>query len=255
MDFLLRMDCSMVFSIKLKAKSALVSFLIASLACLILASIVKLIWYPGPLFWADGGIQGLKVIFIIELVLGPLLTAYLVRDTKSVRKRTLDLGLVAILQIGALVFGAHLMFIERPVAISYYDGKFSTISASIVELQNNGLSSLNSFGKNFPVWVYPELNASDAQQASVFFDGKYETPVAMNHRVEYFTPAKEKWDDIKFGTSNEIKFLLRQNQKRYTSDVHKMHSPKNVVVIQGRYDTLLANVDDNFNFLGSTLSN
>ena len=59
-------------------KAFLIHFGISLIVFIVLAAIMRLVWYPGDLFWMDGGWQGMQLIAPIDLVLGPALTLSLI---------------------------------------------------------------------------------------------------------------------------------------------------------------------------------
>jgi len=201
------------------------------LACLAFALTTQHFWYPGPLFWADGGIQGLTLIAIVELILGPVLTAYLLAPNKKASKLKLDLACVVALQLTAFSIGGYIVYSQRPVAVAYFNGSFHTVSASALHPQEKTLKMLERFGDHLPVWIYPETGAiSDSQSSAIF-------------------PAKDRWDDIKLGTSEALNTLARANKEGYLRSIREIHYKRNIIVLEGRYKTTLANVDSNFEFL------
>ena len=84
-------------------------------------------WFPGELFFLDGGWQGLKLVAMVDLVLGPLLTLLLYKPGKP--KLALDLSMIALIQVAALGYGFVTTHEQRTVALVYADGVFNTLSA------------------------------------------------------------------------------------------------------------------------------
>lgn len=104
------------------------------LSILIFSTLVMMMvvwWFPGELFFLDGGWQGLKIVALIDLVLGPALTLLLYKPNKP--KLLLDMSLVAGIQIAALVYGFYTTHQQRTVAVVYADRNFTTLSANAVE--------------------------------------------------------------------------------------------------------------------------
>lgn len=101
-----------------------------ALSILIFSSLVAMMviwWFPGKLFFLDGGWQGLKIVALIDLVLGPALTLLLYKPQKP--KLLLDMSLIAGFQIAALAYGFYATHQQRTVALVYADNTFSTLSA------------------------------------------------------------------------------------------------------------------------------
>src|SRR5210317_459647 len=86
-------------------------------------------WYPSPYFTASGGWQGLKIVVLVDLVLGPLLTFIVFNKKKSRLELTIDLSLIVGLQLAALVWGIVTVYQQRPLAIVFWDDRFYTVPA------------------------------------------------------------------------------------------------------------------------------
>ncbi|MFK7892019.1 MAG: hypothetical protein AB8B63_14485 [Granulosicoccus sp.] len=115
----------------------LVSSLLAFSA---LVAMMMLFWFPGELFFLDGGLEGLKLVAMVDLVLGPALTLVLYKPDKP--RLVFDLSVIAAIQLGALAYGFHTMHAQRTVAIVYAENRFMTLSANDHENANHELVSL-----------------------------------------------------------------------------------------------------------------
>ncbi len=93
----------------------------------LLVIIMLLYWFPGELFFLDGGWQGLKLVAMIDVVLGPALTLILYKPGKP--KLLLDMSMIALLQVAALGYGFYTTYQQRTVAIVYAERGFNTLSA------------------------------------------------------------------------------------------------------------------------------
>jgi hypothetical protein len=102
--------------LKSKFKAAGIHLGISSIIFLVLAYVIIFRWYPWPYFTADGGWQGIRIIALIDLVLGPLLTLIIFNPAKSLREIRFDLGAIGLLQISALVWGIYTVHSERTAA-------------------------------------------------------------------------------------------------------------------------------------------
>lgn len=101
-----------------------------ALSLLIFSSLVfmmALYWFPGELFFIDGGWQGLKLVAMVDLVLGPALTLLLYKPGKP--KLVLDMSLIAVIQIAALGYGFVTTYQQRTVALVFAERGFNTVSA------------------------------------------------------------------------------------------------------------------------------
>ena len=75
-------------------------------------------WYPQPYFSIDGGWQGVRIIALVDLVLGPLITFLIFDLRKSRREIIFDLLTIAIIQFSALGYGVYVTHSQRPVAVA-----------------------------------------------------------------------------------------------------------------------------------------
>lgn len=69
------------------------------------------LWYPNGLYLA-GAVQGLIILILVDVVLGPVLT-FIVYD-ESKKELKYDLGMIVALQLGCLAYGATQIINERP---------------------------------------------------------------------------------------------------------------------------------------------
>src|SRR3954452_13602215 len=108
----------------------LISILIASVVLTLMLGL----WYPGPLFEAMGG-EGLVFLLVgVDVVLGPLITLIVFKAGK--RGLKLDLAIIGLVQLAALLYGAHIMFIARPAFIAFVKDQFQVASAAQIDPEN-----------------------------------------------------------------------------------------------------------------------
>ncbi|MCZ6669385.1 MAG: hypothetical protein O6932_12040, partial [Gammaproteobacteria bacterium] len=79
-------------SIVTKLKASSIHFSLSLIIFFILAYQIYYNWYPVPYFSVDGGWQGIRLIALVDLVLGPLLTFLIFDLTKSRRAIIFDLS-------------------------------------------------------------------------------------------------------------------------------------------------------------------
>lgn len=91
-----------------------------------LAALMLALWYPQPYFLHDGGWQVLRLILLVDVVLGPLLTLIVFDRAKKSLAR--DLAVIALTQVAALAYGATVMVQYRPAFVAELDGVFYTVT-------------------------------------------------------------------------------------------------------------------------------
>lgn len=104
------------------------------LSVLIAATLVVLVlamWYPAPYFAAMGGATLLRLLIGVDVILGPLITV-IIFDTRKPGLKW-DLAAVGVLQFGALLYGAWVMFDARPVYTVFTGDRFEVVPANSVD--------------------------------------------------------------------------------------------------------------------------
>lgn len=89
-----------------------------------------LVWYPPPLFQADGGSRLLRTILIVDVVLGPLLTLVVFKSGKKGLK--FDLWAIGCLQVLALLYGMGVALQARPAWVAVMPHRATIIHANEV---------------------------------------------------------------------------------------------------------------------------
>lgn len=103
--------------VALKKKALLVHLALSSVLFAVILYLITQVWYPGPMFWADGGVQATQLVFGVDLVLGPLMTLIIYSPLKSLRERIFDMLVIAIIQVGAMLWGVNNVYSQYPVGI------------------------------------------------------------------------------------------------------------------------------------------
>ena len=125
------------------------------------------IWYPGHFFSVDGGWEGLQIMAVVDLILGPSPTLIVFNPRKKRREIALDLALIGLFQLGALAWGAAMVYQQRPVAVVEYQGNFRSLTVDLLDTQHKTLSDLTPLGTSRPfIHVNPPRDAEE--QSKVF---------------------------------------------------------------------------------------
>ena len=117
-------------------------------------------WYPEPFFSASGGWQGLKIVALIDLVLGPVLTLIIFNKNKPYKELRNDISIIVALQMSALMWGIYTVHAQRPVAAVYWDGAFYTVTAADILNQDLSLDILKAYGDDFPMYLFTPYPAN-----------------------------------------------------------------------------------------------
>jgi hypothetical protein len=85
------------------------------------------VWFPWPLFEAAGGSRLIFLIAAVDVTLGPLITLIIFRAGKPGLR--FDLTVIALLQLAALGYGLHAVYLARPVYLVFTVDRFELVKA------------------------------------------------------------------------------------------------------------------------------
>jgi len=119
-------------SLRIKA-FAIHVFLSASVISIFLC-FALFIWYPFPYDYFYSPFDVLKIVLLVDLVIGPLLTLIIYDIKKSKNELRRDLSIVALIQIIAFVWGVHVTYASRPVFLAFSNQDFYIFAKEDVDL-------------------------------------------------------------------------------------------------------------------------
>lgn len=107
----------------------LLSVLVAALA----AGLVFGVWFPYPYRELVGGRELFLIVVSVDMVCGPLLTLVMFNHQKSRRELLFDITLVAVIQLGALIYGLHTVVQARPVYLVFEVDRFRAVTMADIQ--------------------------------------------------------------------------------------------------------------------------
>ena len=121
----------MSHSLRIRAatRAALIHLFCSLGVALLAACIVFGLWYPFPYRELSGGRELFLLVVAVDVVCGPLLTMVLFNPAKPRAELWRDLGLVALIQLGALGYGLHTVWQARPLFLVQEIDRFKVIAA------------------------------------------------------------------------------------------------------------------------------
>ena len=105
-----------------------IHFFFSCIVFLIFIFVLRFFWFPEPFFIASGGWQGLKIVAIVDIVLGPLLTFIIFSEKKHTSELKKDLTIILFIQLVAFMWGAQTVYNQRPIAVTFWENSFYTIT-------------------------------------------------------------------------------------------------------------------------------
>lgn len=107
-----------------------------------------LVWYPPPLFQLLGGFELLFLLTGVDVSLGPLLTFVVFKSGKKGLK--FDLSVIAFLQLSAFLYGASVVFANRPGYIVFVKDRFEAVRVVDVDPSELAQARIDRF-RSFPM--------------------------------------------------------------------------------------------------------
>ncbi len=136
----------MVIIVKDKLKAMLIHMSITGGIFLLTGFLIMKVWYPYLHFWVNGGINGLQLMFMIDIVLGPCLTFIIYNRHKSRKMKIFDFSVIGLIQLSALIYGFHSVYISKPALLLFQpNGQIATINQDEYN-RNFSQVDLNSVG-------------------------------------------------------------------------------------------------------------
>lgn len=136
-------------------------------AGLVAALLALFIFYlfPMPFFTADGGWRGIRIIALVDVTIGPLLTLIVCSKGKSRGKLVFDLTVIGLLQVSALVSGLWTVYAARTETVLFVDGTFYAIDALTAESLGPDYHRLAAASGDRPLYAVIDLpDDIDARQ-------------------------------------------------------------------------------------------
>lgn len=186
--------------------------------CLVMAAIVAalvlLIWYPGPYREASGGIGLLLLLLSVDVALGPLLTFATFDSRKPTSELRRDLTVIIALQLGALFYGLHTVYLARPVVLALEVDRFrAVIAASVVERElPEAPATLRSLSLTGPIPVNTRAAAEGDEKFDAIVSAAAGADLGM--RPRFWT----EWDDSARAAAKRVGRPVSELYMRYASE-------------------------------------
>jgi hypothetical protein len=169
------------------------------------------VWYPWPLFEAAGGSHLIFVLLAVDITLGPLITLVIFKTGKKGLK--FDLTVIALLQLTALAYGLHTVYLARPVYLTFTIDRFDLVTAKDLDPQDLAKVT-NPEYKEVPIgrprYIAAVLPASSDEQLKILGSALSGKDLQM-YPQQYVPYEQEAGNAIKH--SKPLDILLKRDPK------------------------------------------
>lgn len=175
-------------------------FLVSLAVFVVLAWFIFFRWFPDFFYAIDGGWEGLRIIILVDLVLGPLLTLIVFKAGKP--GLLFDLILIGIVQVVCLAGGIYIVYNERPTFFVFYEGHFYSASASSYHNYGKTAPDPDRYG-GAPAYIYVDMPTNPIEEADIrkiYYDDR----VPLWTASEYYERLERHMDEVlKAGNAEE----------------------------------------------------
>jgi uncharacterized membrane protein len=176
-----------------------------------IAALMLFSWYRQPWFEHDGGWTVFRLILLVDVVLGPLLTLIVYRRGKPELRR--DLGIIVAIQLGALAFGVTTMLQHRPVFLVYAENNFFAVTWKEVREGTRDTARLERISTplvaGLPL-VYLQMPADAARRTEIRTAREHGGPAVSSHGDYYEPMNAAHWKQV-LRTESDIEDLATRD--------------------------------------------
>lgn len=105
----------------------------SAVVALIAAALVFWLWYPHPYSELVGGRELFWIVVSVDVISGPLLTAIVFDRTKRHKDLIRDIICIVMVQLAALAYGLHSVYLARPVYLAFEGKVFRVVGVPDID--------------------------------------------------------------------------------------------------------------------------
>lgn len=229
------------FDLRARAIAAGLHLLISLAVAGLAAILVFALWYPGPYRLLAGG-QGLFfLVTSVDVMIGPLLTFAVFNKAKGWKHLRRDLAVIGLLQIAALAYGLHTVYIARPVAMVFEVDRLRLVIANDVYLPElpKAPPEYQELPLTGPWLLGARTPTPGAEHNDALFKGVEGTDVGLR---PLFWQSYEKSREAAVAKSRPIALLL-QHYPAQAADVRRGMADMNAEEASARFLPVIARSD------------
>jgi hypothetical protein len=115
--------------LKQKLIAAVWHFLVTVVVAFLSGLLIFKVWYPGGLAAYVGGVELYKLVVLVELCLGPIMSLVIFNSAKPRLELFRDYLVVALIQLSALAYGLYVVAESRPAFVVFVKDRLEVVAA------------------------------------------------------------------------------------------------------------------------------
>lgn len=206
--------------LKQRLRAAGFHLLFSTLVAAATALAVFQLWYPWPYSEVSGGIGLFVLVCGVDLVLGPLITLVIFDKRKPRKELWRDMSVVVVLQLAGLIYGAHTVFIARPVVLALEVDRFRAVIADSVVMEE--MPKAAEEFRHLSLTGPRLLNTREANPGDEKFDAIMSAAAGadLGMRPSFWRP----WDATARAASLKVAKPVSDLQKRYPAQAVELNA-------------------------------
>ena len=237
-----------------KLKATLVHFCLSLLIFSVILYFVLFEWYPEPFFTAQGGWQGIRLMILVQLVLGPLLTFIVFDHLKQRKAIVLDLSVIAVVQVIALILGGYQVYTQRPIALVFWHDAFYTVTSDDYSIQGIENPDFSNFSQHVPPLIYSRPLSTLIELEH--FNQLTEKSIPVYAHVSLYEKIDDHLDSI-FLHGVDIKEVMSKNasmKSQLEKIIHGNVSDYNYIALKAKFRNMILILDKNGKLEGEVVA-
>lgn len=167
----------------------------SALVFIIFLGLMFFIWYPSPYFEINSGWTVLRILAGVDVVLGPLLTLIVFKPGKPSLK--FDMSIILLMQLGALAYGASIVYQQRPAFVVFVIDRFNVIPAADVEFSQIKYKELKQNFQIGPVFAQARFPDDPKLHNDLLFKTVLGGEKDLEYRAEFYEPYQPNLAELK----------------------------------------------------------
>ncbi|WP_198335198.1 TfpX/TfpZ family type IV pilin accessory protein [Psychrobacter namhaensis] len=224
-------------------RAAAIHLLVSLLIVGALALLIFKVWYPMPLATATGVFAIFAMVFVVDLLIGPLLT--LVVYKKNKKSLAFDLTVIAIIQLAALAFGIYSLSQARPVWLSFYNNRFEVVRLNDIEsvYLEKATKKYTEMSLTGPEWVAARPVGDAKEVEDLEFGNKLGAKIA--HQPALYYPIEQAYSEIAAKAYELSKLEAANNKMDIKKHINQNSRATGWLPLWGQQDHMVVLIDEN----------
>ncbi len=231
-------------TIKPRLRAFSIHFFLSALVFLIVLYFIVFLWYPNPHFSTSGGWQGLLIILLVYCP-WPFLTLLIDKPGKSRKAILFDFTFIGTIQISALIWSLFVVYNQRPLAISFWEGRFYPVIIEDLKANSVTPEQLKELSHQNPAIVYVRHPETDEEEAGVIMFGFAEG--MLEHQLFFlYSPLENHIDELfeaSVSNSPATEDNLQGNITRWLEKADMNEKELTFIPFTGRYGNSILILD------------